>query len=76
MKSIRLNQTTIITMPDAADQAILVNGKWWRFDYCDYGGPLWLNKNGEPRKCQVPTSKAVWDAFGEWLHTYKQKRQK
>jgi len=51
--------------PDACDQRILVNGKEWRFDFDEYGGPLWLRKDGEPRQCQNP-NKAVWRRWEGW----------
>jgi hypothetical protein len=64
----------IISGPDAADQSFVVNGRTWRFDFDDYCGPLWLRKNGEPRKCQCPTVKAVWDAFQVWHNNYKKSK--
>ncbi|WP_397383433.1 hypothetical protein [Prosthecobacter sp.] len=60
----------IISGPDASDQSIVVNGREWRFDFCDYGGPLWLRKDGNPRACQCPTVKAVWDEFQKWHDGY------
>ena len=51
--------------PDACDQRIRVNGKEWRFDFDEYGGPLWLRKDGEPRQCQNP-NKAVWRRWEGW----------
>lgn len=71
MKSIQLNPEIFISVPDAVDQKITVNGRVWTFDYCCYSGPLWLKKSGEPRKCQFPVNKAVWEAFEQWLEVYK-----
>ena len=56
--------------PDVCDQQIEVDGRIWRFDFDKRFGPLWLRKDGEPRKCQFPTSKRVWDAFENWLRGY------
>ena len=60
----------IVSGPDASDQNIVVNDRVWRFDFDEYGGPLWLRKDGEPRACQCPTSKEVWDKFEEWHAKY------
>ena len=56
--------------PDEPDQSVVVNGKKWRFDFHEYCGPMWLRKNGEPRKCQNPNN-AVWDAFQKWFDKSK-----
>lgn len=56
----------IISGADFYDQQIVVNGRIWRFEFDRYLGPFWLRKDGEPRKCQVPTIKAVWDEFEKW----------
>ena len=74
--TIRENGRTvgIISGPDASDQSFVVNGRTWRFDFCEYGGPLWLRKDGNPRRCQCPTKKAVWDKFQEWHDAYKSRK--
>ncbi len=57
----------IVCVADAEGSAV-VNGKPWRWEY-DFGkpyGPLFIKKDGSPRKNQNP-SKAVWDAFSAWL---------
>lgn len=59
-----------ISEPEVIGQEIIVNGKVWRFDYCGYSGPLWVKKNGEPRKCQTPVNKAVWEEFDKWLKSH------
>lgn len=59
--------TVHIALPDAINQKIIVNGREWRFNFHRYLGPDWLKKNGEPRKCQCPSSKAVWVEFDKWL---------
>lgn len=51
--------------------SVIVDGRKWEFDFEDYGGPLWLKKNGGSRKCQFPTNKKVWAAFKEWLDEYR-----
>jgi len=66
MKSIRWNETTIITLADYPGQQVVVNGRIWAFDYCEQFGPIWLKKDGTERKCQNP-NKAVWRAFEQWL---------
>ena len=71
MKSIRMSPTCIVSFSDACEQEINVNGRTWRFDFDERLGPLWLRKDGEPRKCQCPTSKAVWGAFETWLKKWK-----
>lgn len=76
MKTIKVSNELFVSVPDAVDQFVTVNKKVWRFEYCSYCGPLWLKKNGKPRKCQVPTSKKVWAAFNAWLESYKKRNSK
>ena len=66
----------IISGPDACDQSFVVNGRTWRFDFDEYCGPLWLRKDGNPRVCQCPTIKAVWDKFQEWHDAYRAAKTK
>jgi hypothetical protein len=61
----------IISGPDAVNQVITVNGRPWRFDFDEMGGPLWLKADGTtPRACQNP-NRAVWDAFQIWHDNWK-----
>ena len=60
----------IVHGPDAPDQSIRVNGRVWRFDFDERGGPHWTRKDGEGRKCQSP-NKAVWQAFERWFKRYR-----
>jgi hypothetical protein len=55
--------------PDICDQQITVKGRVWRFDFDHRFGPLWLRKDGGPRKHQCPPD-AVWDAFAVWFDSY------
>ncbi len=60
----------IISGPDAVNQQITVNGRVWRFDYDDMGGPLWLKADGfTPRRCQNP-HRAVWKEWEAWHADY------
>lgn len=70
MKSIYLSPTCIVSMPDNLEGQVVVNGRVWRFDFCRQFGPLWLKKNGNPRKCQSP-NKIVWAAFDVWFKKQK-----
>ena len=54
-----------------AEGSAVVNGKEWRWEYHEYGGPLFLRKDGQPRACQCPTIPAVWDAFTKWQTEYE-----
>jgi len=62
----------ICGVPDATG-TVTARGREWPFTYTDSpgGGPLWRRRNnGEPLSNQnVP--RAVWDAFGVWLRTYR-----
>ncbi len=49
----------------------VVNGRLWRWEFHRWGGPTFLRKDGEPRACQNPTVKGVWDAFELWFHKWK-----
>ena len=75
MKSIRVSPTAIISVCDAADNEVVVNGRVWRFDFDRHLGPTWLRKDGSDRKCQNP-SRAVWKAFGKWFDQYHLERWK
>ena len=70
MKSIRLSPTCIVSGPEVIGAEICVKGRWWRFDYSYYIGPLWLKKNGEARTCQNP-NRAVWEEFIKWRALYE-----
>jgi hypothetical protein len=48
-----------------------VNGRIWRWEYHEFGGPLFLRADGSPRSCQFPRSKAVWKAFEKWSRKYE-----
>jgi hypothetical protein len=69
MKSIRVSPDMIISVCDAPDNEVTVNGRVWRFDFDRHLGPTWLKKDGSDRKCQNP-KKAVWDAFQKWFAQY------
>lgn len=56
-----------------ADGRAVVNGRVWRWEFHEYCGPLFLRADGEPRKCQCPTVKAVWVAFDQWLKERERK---
>jgi hypothetical protein len=75
MKSIRVSPTTIITVCDAPDNEITVNGRVWLFDFDRHLGPTWLKKDGSNRKCQNPNG-AVWKAFEKWFDQYNLKKWK
>lgn len=72
MKSIRVSPTTIISVCDAPDNEIVVNGRVWRFDFDRHLGPTWLRKDGSDRKCQNP-NKTVW---AKWFAEYTLRRWK
>lgn len=69
MKSIRF-LGGVLSVPDVVCAEICVLGRWWAFDYDRQFGPLWLKRNGEPRKCQNP-SRAVWSEFERWRAIYE-----
>ena len=65
-----------IDMADGRGE-LVVSGRKWRFEFHEYCGPLWLKADGyTPRKCQCPTSKAVWDAFELWLKEHRSRQKK
>lgn len=65
---------TFIDYADAEGRAV-VNGRVWRWYFHEWGGPLFLRADGEPRKCQCPTVKAVWDAFTRWHKRYERAKR-
>lgn len=58
-----------------AEGSAVVNGRVWRWEFHEYLGPGWLKKDGNPKKCQCPTIKAVWDAFEKWHRKYKRSKK-
>lgn len=59
---------------DAEGRAV-VNGRVWRWEFNERGGPLFLRADGEPRKNQCPTVEAVWDAFTRWHKRYERAKR-
>ena len=55
----------ILTFPDAYGEAT-VNGRKWRWDYTNWGGPIFLNKDGSDRKRTPSERHPVWNAFARW----------
>lgn len=68
--------TGIISGPDEIDQVIVVNGRKWRFDFDEHFGPFWLRADGEPRACQWPSKKEVWDEFNKWMKKYNRRKKR
>lgn len=60
---------TFIDYADGEGSAV-VNGRLWKWEFHEYGGPHFLKADGTPRKNQCPTVKAVRDAFDAWLEGY------
>ena len=65
---------TFIDYADGEGSAV-VNGRKWRWEFHEWGGPLFLRADGEPRKNQCPTVKAVWDAFTRWHKRYERAKR-
>ncbi len=55
----------ILTFPDAYGEAT-VNGRKWRWDYTNWGGPIFLNKDGSDRKRPPGEKHPVWKALERW----------
>lgn len=55
----------IVTVSDDSGEA-LVNGRKWRWDWHNYCGPLFLNKDGSERKIQPSENHPVWKAIKKW----------
>lgn len=53
----------------------MVNGKLWRWEFHHYCGPIFLKKNGEPRRYIPNENHPVWDYFDKWLKEYLSKRK-
>lgn len=63
----------LIDYADGVGEAI-VDGKKWSWEFHEYCGPMFLTKKGQPRKCQCPTNKKVWDAFQSWHDEYRKNK--
>lgn len=70
-----LNNGGVIFLDYAdAEGSAVVNGKKWSWEFHEWGGPTFLKANGEPRQCQNPTVKGVWEAFEVWHQKYCQEK--
>lgn len=56
-----------ITMPDALDQYVMVNGKRVYFEFSKWMGPTVVDNDGEPRQRQPGERNPFWPAFKVWL---------
>lgn len=56
----------IVTVADAEGSAV-VRGRVWRWEHHNWGGPVWLNKDGSERKRQPGERHPVWKAYERWL---------
>ena len=72
MKTVPLTRSCFVSLPDAMDQEIVVEGKIWRFDFSEHLGPIWMNKDGTDKKCQCPTNPAVWVEFEKWRKEWEE----
>jgi hypothetical protein len=60
-----MSNMIVCSFTDASGE-IVVGGVVWRFEFSNYFGPLWLNKDRSEKKNQNP-SKKVWDAwYDQW----------
>jgi hypothetical protein len=66
---------TFIDYHDASGFCV-VNGRFWRWYFHEFGGPTFLRADGQPRKNQFPTSKAVWEGFEKWHKRYERSKRK
>jgi hypothetical protein len=55
----------VVSMPDDYGQA-RVNGQVWRWDWHNYLGPIFLNKDGSDKKRQPGPKHPVWRAVARW----------
>jgi hypothetical protein len=56
----------IVTMPDGYGEAV-VRGRRWRWDYMEWGGPIFVNADGSDRRVRPSERHPVWKAFARWL---------
>jgi len=45
---------------------VFVNDKKWTFEFSPQFGPMFTNKDGEPKKVQPAEKNPVWDEFQKW----------
>lgn len=53
----------------------VVNGREYRWEFHEWGGPIFLRKDGEPFKRTPGENHPVWKAFDEWLKQYQKARE-
>lgn len=68
-------QPCFIDYSDGEGRAV-VNGKEWRWDFHEYCGPTFYNKDGEPRKNFPSENHPVWKSFNKWLRKYEKEKDK
>lgn len=55
----------VVSVPDDHGEAV-VNGRTWRWDWNNYCGPLFVNKDGSDRKRIPGENHPVWKAVARW----------
>jgi len=55
----------VVSVADDYGEAV-VNGRVWRWDWSNWGGPLFLNKDGSDRKRRPGDRHPVWKAVERW----------
>lgn len=56
--------------------SVTVNGKVWNFEFHEFCGPMFLRKDGQPRRYIPSENHPVWNEFGKWLKKYNKARKK
>lgn len=54
----------------------VVNGRTWRWEFHEYCGPSFMNKDGAPILRLPSEHHPVWIAFGDWLKEWQAGRKK
>lgn len=55
----------IVTVSDGYGEAV-INGIKWRWDWHNYCGPTFVNKDGSDRKRMPGENHPVWKAIQKW----------
>lgn len=55
----------VVTMPDGYGET-KINGRVWRWDWTNWGGPIFLNKDGSDKLRQPGPKHPVWKAVERW----------
>jgi hypothetical protein len=70
-----ISNGTAIDYHDGEGFAV-IGKRIYKWEFHEYCGPFFINKDGNPSKIQPRENHPVWPHFNNWLNKYKKARLK